>query len=262
MTNLVKSIGGALGVAVVVAVGFLALSGQIVPGGSGGGVSRASLEARNEFRLREEFTASSTASAGIFSCGATSTTVASSTPVAGHPYVMTATTGTGATNNMRCTTNSGFTFGDGVEKCVEVVMFINALGTANVKYITRFGFAEPTSTAESVDAVESQYIGSGSQNFWVFATRSNSVETETVTTCPVAATTWYKHRICVNAAGTSATQTINDVLCATHTTNIPTGVARATGLGIQHQNAAGAAQAAVFVQFDYVEVTYPFSPTR
>jgi hypothetical protein len=262
MSANIKKIGMALGVATIGVVGYLSLSGQYVPGGGGGTLTRQDLEARKEYRYREEFELSSTTSAGKFSCAATGTTVASSTAVVGHPFVMTATTSTGATDNMRCTTNSGLTFGDGVAKCVEVLMFINVLGTANVRYVERFGFAEPTGTGDSVDAVEARYQGSGSQDFWEFATRSNSTETNTVTSCAVSAATWYKHKICVNAAGTSATLTINDVLCATHTTNIPTGLTRATGLGIQHQNDTGAAQAAVFTQYDYVELTYPFSPTR
>ena len=67
MKSSIKQLGAAIGVAIVGVVGYLSLSGQYVPGGGGGGVSRQDLEARKEFRYREEFELSSTTAAGAAS---------------------------------------------------------------------------------------------------------------------------------------------------------------------------------------------------
>jgi hypothetical protein len=65
---------------------------------------------------------------------------------------------------------------------------------------------------------------SGSAN-WKCVTISASTRTFTTTSVAVTASAWVKLRIEINAAATSVGFYINDVLVATHTTNIPTSSA-------------------------------------
>ncbi len=64
---------------------------------------------------------------------------------------------------------------------------------------------------------------------WQVVTRNSSTSTTTTTTIAVTADQWYKLRFVVNAAGNSVEFYIDDVLVATHTTNIPTST---TGMRI------------------------------
>jgi hypothetical protein len=64
---------------------------------------------------------------------------------------------------------------------------------------------------------------------WQVVTRNASTSTTTTTTVAVTADQWYKLRFIVNAAGSQVDFYIDDVLVASHTTNIPTST---TGMRI------------------------------
>lgn len=177
------------------------------------------------------------------------------------------TTSTGATDGIRMATQAnGVVFGT-VPRCVTCLWKIHNLSDANTQYVDRCGFNEPTSNARPVDGVMAEYdfSANGGLNKWTLLTTSNS--SPTVTTCTgstgdIAADTWYKLKTCVNAAGTSATLTINDQLCATTASTIPTGTTRGTAVGIQHFNATGAVPIAQLSFVDLIWEVIPFPVAR
>ena len=180
-----------------------------------------------------------------------------------HRGLLSLTTGTGATDGIRFSTQANsVTFGT-VPACVVWLWKIHNLSDAVTQYVDRLGYAEPTSSADSVDAVEAAYdwANNGNVHKWQLSTRSNSVGTNTICTGSsgdISADQWFRLKICVNAAATSASLYVNDVFCATNTTNIPTGIARATAIGAQHFNASGSVPVAQLSFADFVKEVAPF----
>jgi hypothetical protein len=70
----------------------------------------------------------------------------------------------------------------------------------------------------------------------------------------VNANQWYKLRIDINAAGTSVTFFINDVLVATHTTNIPSSTTAIAPISIIHKSAGTTARTMLTDYFMYEEI--------
>jgi len=92
----------------------------------------------------------------------------------------------------------------------------------------RSGFID-LATGESTDGI---YFRSTNGDNWFAVCRSNNTESVTDTGIAIGALDAYRNfEIRVNATGTSVTFFIDDVIYATITTNIPTGVNRVTGIG-------------------------------
>jgi hypothetical protein len=107
---------------------------------------------------------------------------------------------------------------------------VPTLATGAEAFIVQIGFVDNL-TAASADEISFQYANPlGTTPNWECVTRSNSAETRTDSLVAVGAGTWYRFEIEVNAAGTSVAFRIDGTLVATHITNIPTLVARATGI--------------------------------
>lgn len=202
---------------------------------------------------------------------------------AGHPGVLSMQTGTAATSGVRMFTqqSGGIYFGSGTgEICAEQLVMFTDISNATIEYLFRGGFLEPTSNADSVDAVEMNYdraravaLVGGGGNFWIVETSSNSNRTEVVldgstqggvatVAQTVTAGTWYTIKQCVNADGTSATFYVNGTLSATVTSNIPTGSTRTTNLGLQCFNNTGGTPANEPCNVDYFRATLPFGAPR
>lgn len=179
------------------------------------------------------------------------------------PSTVSLTTGTAANDGIRMSTQANSVVFGTIPSCVTCLWKIHNLSDATTQYIDRCGFSEPTvPITDSVDAVEATYdwAGNGNVHKWQLTTRSNSVGTNTVctgSTGDISADQWFKLKLCVNAAGTSSTLTVNDVLCATNSTNIPTGTARATAVGFQHANNAGGTPIA---QLSFVDLIWKVTP--
>src|SRR3990172_2320994 len=90
------------------------------------------------------------------------------------------------------------------------------------------GGLSDTLTDSGVDAVGFRYAHTEQGGEFVCYTRSNSTESTADSNVAVAADTWYRRSLVVNAAGTLATFSINgaSVCGAGITTNIPTGFSR------------------------------------
>ena len=146
-----------------------------------------------------------------------------------HPGIITLSTLAVATNSAAITTAANAVrFGGGATRLV-VIFRIPTLSDAVDTFTARVGFCDATN-AESTDGAFIRYTHGTNSGKFQFVTRNNNVETLTDTGITVGLNTWYRVQIDVNAAGNSATCTINGTLVATNTTNIPTAAGRETGI--------------------------------
>ena len=132
-------------------------------------------------------------------------------------------------------------FGGGTAYEFEARITNGALSTAGEEFQLTVGFGDAFNAAgQPVDCACFIYRRSTDGDFWVAATRSNSTETKTVTAvAPGGYAAMTIFRVSVNADGTSAVFSINGTTVATHTTNIPTGASRLTGMGMKLEKVAG-----------------------
>ena len=138
-------------------------------------------------------------------------------------------TGTGATNIIAIYSGGGnptsLWLGDGTwsfDTSINITTLSTTAFSGGERYEMRFGFESSANAATSSNAVMFMYAAGTSAN-WLCQTIQNNVTTSTTTATVVAAATWTKLRIEINAAGTSVAFYINGTLVATHTTNIPLG---------------------------------------
>jgi hypothetical protein len=110
-------------------------------------------------------------------------------------------------------------------------------------------------TGESVDGAFFRSVDGG--NLYA-VTRSNNTETATDLGFTPSATVWQTFGVIANASGTAIDFTVDGVTVATHTTNIPTGNGRQTGIGIYAMRVAATA-VSLYLEVDWVyyKTTYP-----
>lgn len=158
---------------------------------------------------------------------ATSTAVAAQANQIG---IANMTTGTTATGTTRFVTNNSIALGGGnfEFKALNVQFPVLTNGTETFQFCA--GLQDGTTAAGIVDGVFFRYSTTNAN--WQCVTRSNSVETAFTTATAVNIGAYYDLEIVVNAAGTSADFIIDNTVVHTATTNIPTGFARQTGVGI------------------------------
>ncbi|MFN9111683.1 MAG: hypothetical protein ACK5XN_16595, partial [Bacteroidota bacterium] len=111
---------------------------------------------------------------------------------------------------------------------LESYIIIPTLSTSGERFVTVFGeqnganFMSPTNSISIVYDEGGVFLASGvTSNNWRCFTRAGSTITRTDTTVPVVANQWYKLRINISADGLTITFFIDNVLVATHNTNVP-----------------------------------------
>lgn len=119
-------------------------------------------------------------------------------------------------------------------------------------YSARIGFDDVTTTEDGLDAVMFRFTAADTH--LVCVARSNGSETTATTSTVIVVSTWYRLRIVVNAAGTSATFTINDADTQTISSNVPNGAGRETGLCASILKSAGTTGESISI--DYVVLGY------
>lgn len=149
-------------------------------------------------------------------------------------------------------------FGGGVH-VFETYIYIPVLSTVTDEYILYTGFADVSGSGDMNDGAYFKYDRLTSVN-WQMCTANGGAgnRTATASSTAVAATTWTKLRIEVNAAGTRVDYFINDVNIGNVTTNIPTTVARVTSALMKAEKSAGTTATSVLVdwiQRDFVRTT-------
>lgn len=132
----------------------------------------------------------------------------------------------------------------------------SSLSTSGEEYVCTFGFSDTLNAAgEPVDGVYFVYRRAVDGDFWVCVTRSNSTETKTVTSVAPTYSTMKIFRIEINSGGTSVDFKIDGSTVATHTTNIPTGAGRQTGIGWKIEKSAGTTTRYFYGDYVLIEAT-------
>lgn len=195
------------------------------------------------------------------------TTLTAATTV-NRPGTPRSTTGTTATGRTAVTSSlTALVAGSGAVT-VEIPVNVTTLSTSAERYQLVVGLVDTATAANQVDCICVVYddggvsTGSTAAAYWQTATVANSVRSWNTshTQHTVAAATWVTFRIEVNAAGTSVSFFRDGTLFATHTTNIPTGTARAFGVGWLLIKSVGTT--ARTVDADYVLLEYDLTTPR
>jgi hypothetical protein len=148
---------------------------------------------------------------------------------------------TGAAANGRASiiSNVGSIILGGGITMVEARIYILNLSNSTDRYVFYSGFSNNTTGIDPTNGIGIFYdeggvsAGSTASPNWQLSVSNNNTRTIVATTVPVAAATWYKLRIEVNAAGTGIKFFVNDVYVNPSgdiTTNIPVGQTRSTGI--------------------------------
>lgn len=148
----------------------------------------------------------------------------------------------------------------------ETALTVPVLSNATDRYQFIAGFYDVNSAANQTDGVYFLYdeggvsTSSAASANWQVVTSSNSARTFTTTSTAVSNAAYQTLRIEVNAAGTSVGFYIDDVLAATHTTNIPTTITRITNYGYFLIKSAGTTNVEIFA--DFMRVKNVFTTAR
>lgn len=167
-------------------------------------------------------------------------------------------------------TNGGYRFNSGIVgelfgtniNRFEALTRVNTNSDATNTFQYICGFLDQLTTINQTDGAYFLYdaqgvsTGSASSGNWQLVTASNSVRTFTTSSVAIDNTNLQKLRIDVNASGTSVEFYINNTLVGTHTTNIPTGTARAFGMGAYLQKSAGTAARTADIDYMYYKTKF------
>lgn len=131
----------------------------------------------------------------------------------------------------------------------EALIYIPTLATAGEDFVASLGFYDQTSydaNGAATDGVYFSYNRANNGANWNCVTASNGVLSTTQTSTPIVANTLYRLSILINGT-TSAKFYVNGALVATNLTLIPSGVARATGVGFKIDKTLGSANSELCV---------------
>lgn len=172
------------------------------------------------------------------------------------PGIMQLELGTTTTGRAAIRTNiDTFTTGGG-ELIYEADVRIEDLSDATNEYDLRVGFGD-SDTGDHTDGCYFEYDRNSSTN-WNMVVAGAATRTRTATATAVAADTWYKLRITVNAAGNSVRFDINgsqDASSPLTGANIPTGFAERFGAGVWAVKSAGTTERIAYVDRILVKQT-------
>jgi hypothetical protein len=179
--------------------------------------------------------------------------------VSGHAGILVLTTGTTTTGYAAYDTfgtANTFRYDDG-ETVFEAVLRLPVLSTVTDEYSLAIGGGPQSNGALGNDGAMFYYKRVSYGENWQAVTRASANQTTTDTTVAVAANTWVRLTLIVNAAGTSVTYYINGTLVATITTNIPaTGPGREGCLLLK---SAGTTSVTANVDYHFVGKTFTTS---
>lgn len=184
------------------------------------------------------------------------------------PGVIRSTTGTTATGRAAMSTGTtSFRLGNGPWS-IKLAVNPTTLSTVTERYQYLFGFINTLTAANQTNAVYFLYdegavsTGSSATGNWQTVTVDNSVRTFNNATVPtaVAAGSFVTLRIEINSAATAASFYVDNVLIATHSTNIPTAAGREVGIGWLAIKSIGLT--ARTFNIDYINAVNDFTTTR
>lgn len=159
------------------------------------------------------------------------------------------------------TTTNWFLMGGGAMSFATSI-FIPTLSTSTERYRIIIGYGSQATNAAEANGIFFTYDEGGTQNGsaasanWQCITSANNVRTQNTTTVAANNTAWQKLSIEVNAAGTQVQFLIDNVVVATHTTNIPAGTAQTVTPKIQIVKAVGATSRTFYADYLSYRQTY------
>jgi hypothetical protein len=154
-----------------------------------------------------------------------------------------------------------FLLGGGAMTFTTSVLF-NTLSTSGERYRVTIGYGDQATSAAEVNGIFFTYDEGGTANGttaspnWQCVTTEGSVRTLTTSAVAINNSAWCKLDIEINAAGTSVTFYIDDILVATHTTNIPSGTAELVTPRINITKTIGTTSRFFHVDYLYYAQTY------
>ena len=163
------------------------------------------------------------------------------------------------------TANNFMALGGGVVSFITSTL-IPTLSTSLERYRISLGFGSIGTNANDANGIFFTYDEGGTQNGtsaspnWQCVTSVSSVRTLTLTSVPASTTAWQKFSIEINTTATSVEFYIDNVLVATHTTNIPTGTSQLVTPKIQISKSIGTTSRTFFV--DYIGYKQTFTTLR
>lgn len=154
--------------------------------------------------------------------GGGSTIAQTASPVAGHPGIAVVTGGNAAARYSELSLGTTSMLLGGGPITIEANIRLAALSTVTNRYVFRFGFGNVTGDVPT-QGLFFEYAEGTSGDVWRIRAINGAGDSTTATVTAIAATTWYRLKIVVNAAGSSAEFFVNDVSIGTLALNLPTG---------------------------------------
>jgi hypothetical protein len=127
------------------------------------------------------------------------------------------------------------------------------LSTSAQRFTVRAGFIEQSTTDDGTDGCFFKYSDNVNSGKWQGTCLSSGTPTTCDTGTTVAAGTWYRLTVVVNAAGTSADFRINGTSACTVASNIPTGAGRVTGRGTSILKSVGTTDRDLDIDYEEIE---------
>ncbi|HET9412057.1 MAG TPA: hypothetical protein VFO38_04375 [Candidatus Saccharimonadales bacterium] len=189
--------------------------------------------------------------------GASHTNIAS---IAGHQGIIRLATGTTTTGWSNVGTNDpGQAYYFGSENIqLETVVRINNLSDGTETFTSRIGFADSVTT-DGTDGCFFRYTHSVQSGNWQGVCVKAGVTTTCNTTVAVAAGSWYRLTVNVNAAATAAVFTVNGTTSCTVASGIPSGAGEESSLNINLVKSAGTTSRTMDVDYMEIQTQYPAS---
>ena len=134
----------------------------------------------------------------------------------------------------------------------EALVQIPTLATAGEDFACMFGFNDKITFDANCACTDGAYFTLNravNTNKWITNTASNTTTTSTNSNTTVTAGTWYRLGILVSQTNGNVVFSVNGTTIATHTTNIPSGAARSTGVGFKLDKTAGVAASDLYVDY-------------
>ncbi len=199
--------------------------------------TRKNITTRNKIDLMEDFLNGVTPPFTVTSAGTGANTTAQAISHVNHPGIVRLTTGTTATGRTAIAIGTSALAVGAADMIFSCEINLTQLSTAGQRFAVLLGMFSNLTTVNQTQGVYWLYdsggvsTGSSASTNLQTVTVRDGVRTFNTTNTP-AATTWAELKIQINAAGNNVDFLVNNLVKASHTTNIPTGVSRPFGVGI------------------------------
>jgi hypothetical protein len=164
--------------------------------------------------------------------------------------------GTTSTGRSRLNTGANsFLFGSGTQFQLSMRVGLSALSNGTDRFTAQHGFMDSSTAVAQTDGAYFRYVDNVNGGKWEAITVNNTVETATDTGVSPTAGQFDLFKIVVNGSGNEVLFYINNVLVATHTTNIPTSAGRNTALGVGIWKSAGTTDVSTNIDYYKLKAT-------